>query len=106
MDLPIIVGEYHFGALDRGLLSGGCRYADSQKHRGESLVRYLKGALSNPFIVGVHWHQFSDEPVSGRFDGENLQLGLTDVCDTPYAETIEAARKATYGLYDFRAKGK
>ena len=106
VDLPVIVGEYHFGALDRGLLSGGCRYADSQRHRGESLLRYMKGALANPFIVGAHWHQFSDEPVSGRFDGENLQLGLTDICDTPYAETVKAARKVTYGLYDFRVNGK
>ena len=106
VDRPIIVGEYHFGALDRGLLSGGCRYADSQKHRGESLVRYLKGALSNPFIVGAHWHQFSDEPVSGRFDGENLQMGLTDICDTPYPETVAAARSVTYDLYKLRAHGE
>ena len=106
IDRPIIVGEYHFGAVDRGLLSGGARYADSQKHRGESLVRYLKGALANPLIVGVHWHQFSDEPVSGRFDGENLQMGMTDICDTPYAETIEAVRSVTYRLYDLRSKGK
>ncbi len=105
VDKPIIGGEYHFGALDRGLLTGGCRDADDQQDRGKLLVQYLKGALANPFIVGVHWHQFSDEPASGRFDGENMQIGLTDICDRPYAETVEAARSVTYGLYDFRMQG-
>ena len=62
--------------------------------------------MANPLIVGVHWHQFSDEPVSGRFDGENLQMGMTDICDTPYPETIEAARSVTYRMYDLRTKGK
>ena len=105
VDKPVIGGEYHFGALDRGLFTGGCRDAEDQKDRGERLIQYLKGALANPFIVGVHWHQFSDEPASGRFDGENMQIGITDICDRPYAETVEAARSVTYGLYDFRTNG-
>ena len=41
--------------------------------------------------------------MTGRFDGEYFQVGLTDVCDTPYAETIAALREVGYGLYATRA---
>ena len=36
-------------------------------------------------------------------DGECLQVGWTDVCDTPYPETIAAVREVAYGLYPMRA---
>ena len=60
-------------------------------------------------IVGmvVRWKykQNSDQATSGRFDGENMQVGWTDVCDTPYWETIEAVREIGSRLYEIRAGG-
>ena len=53
--------------------------------------------------MGVHWHQFSDQATSGRFDGENMQVGWTDVCDTPYWETVEAIREIGAKLYEIRS---
>jgi hypothetical protein len=32
-------------------------------------------------------------------DEENYQIGFVDVADTPYAETIAAARTVGYHLY-------
>ena len=52
--------------------------------------------------MGVHWHQFSDQATTGRFDGEYLQVGLTDVCDTPYPIMREAMREVGYSLYETR----
>ena len=52
--------------------------------------------------VGVHWHQFSDQATTGRFDGEHFQVGWTDVCDRPYRETVDALR--SIDLYGMRAK--
>ena len=101
-DKPILIGEFHFGALDRGMLHPSLCARASQKDRASSYVRYVKSALKNPLVVGTHWHQFSDEPTAGRFDGENFQVGLTDVCDTPYAETIEAVSEMGYSLYKIR----
>ncbi len=66
------------------------------------MKRYVESALDNPQIVGVHWHQFSDQATTGRFDGEYLQVGLTDVCDRPYEEMRTALREVGYGLYDRR----
>ena len=103
LDAPVMIGEFHFGATDRGPFGTGVRQAESQTDRAEKLTAYVRSALANPQIVGVHWHQFSDQATSGRFDGEYLQVGWTDICDTPYPETVEALRKLGDVMYDLRA---
>ena len=102
LDAPVLIGEFHFGAHDRGLFGSGLINTGTQAGRAAALKRYVESALRNPQIVGVHWHQFSDQPAAGRFDGEHFQVGWTDVCDRPYPETIAALREVGYPLYDTR----
>jgi hypothetical protein len=102
VDKPVIIGEFHFGALDRGLAHAGLVPTASQQDRAESYKRYVLGALKNPLIVGTHWFQFSDQPFTGRFDGENYQIGFVDVCDTPNPEIISAARDVGAKMYTIR----
>ena len=102
VDKPVMIGEFHFGALDRGLLHTGLRSVLDQSQRGEIYASYVRGALANPFMVGTHWFQYGDQPLTGRGDGENYQIGLIDVCDRPYAETIEACRSAGDKMYEYR----
>ena len=106
LDVPIIVGEFHFGALDRGMFHTGLKRARSQEHRGELYREYVRGALRNPCIVGTHWFQFGDQATTGRGDGENYQIGFLDVCDTPYAETIAAAREVGADIYEYRLRAE
>jgi hypothetical protein len=75
----------------------------SQNGRAAALKAYVESALANPQIVGVHWHQFSDQATSGRFDGEFFQVGWTDICDRPYPETVAAIRQVGYSMYGIRA---
>jgi len=103
VDVPMMVGEFHFGAMDRGMFHPGQVYCDSQEERGECYEAYLVSCLQNPLIVGTNWHQFSDQSTTGRFDGENFQVGLTDVCDTPYPETIRHLRFIGDSLYRLRS---
>ena len=92
LDAPVLIGEFHFGAHDRGLFGSGLINKGSQAGRAAALKGYVESALANPQIVGVHWHQFSDQATSGRFDGEYFQVGWTDICDRPYEETVKALR--------------
>ena len=92
LDAPVMVGEFHFGAHDRGLFGAGLINKHSQEGRAAALKAYVESALRNPQMVGVHWHQFSDQATSGRFDGEYFQVGWTDICDRPYVETVAALR--------------
>ncbi|MCU0455704.1 MAG: hypothetical protein MUE74_05320 [Bacteroidales bacterium] len=104
IDRPVIIGEFHFGALDRGLPHTGLRNVRTQEQRSDIYKYYVDQALVNPQIVGTHWFQYGDQPFTGRSDGENYQIGFVDVCDTPYPETIRALRDIGYNMYRTRFK--
>lgn len=104
VDKPVIIGEFHFGALDRGLFHTGLRSVIDQNQRADAYRHYVISALENPAIVGAHWFKLYDEPTTGRSDGENYQIGFLDGCDTPYLETIAAVREIGYKLYSIRSK--
>jgi len=104
IDKPSIIGEFHFGALDRGMFHTGLRRTANQQDRADKYKSYVQGALRNPCIVGTHWFQYKDQATTGRGDGENYQIGLIDVCDTSYPETIQAVREVGYNLYEYRLK--
>ncbi len=103
---PIIIGEFHFGALDRGMFHTGLRKARDQEHRARLYEDYVRGALRNRYIIGTHWFQYKDQPTTGRGDGENYQIGFIDICDTPHAEIIVASRSVGNDLYDYRLNTK
>jgi len=102
VDKPTIIGEFHFGALDRGMFHTGLVYTSSQEERAAAYKNYVRSALENPCVVGTHWFQFGDQATTGRGDGENYQIGFLDVCDTPYAETIRACREVAGEMYPLR----
>ena len=102
IDMPVIIGEFHFGALDRGMFHTGLRKTANQQDRADKYKSYVQGALRNPYIVGTHWFQYKDQATTGRGDGENYQIGFIDICDKPYPETIKACREVGYTMYDYR----
>lgn len=99
-DKPLLIGEFHFGALDRGLFHPGLVPVSDQAARARAYQDYMLGALRHPQFVGAHWFQWQDEPATGRvYDGENYQIGFVDVADTPYPEMIAASRAVAAELY-------
>jgi len=103
MGKPVIIGEWHFGALDAGLPMSGIGHVRSQADRGRAYRNYLEDAAAQPWCVGAHWFTLYDEPAQGRFDGENYNIGFLDVCHRPYGEFAGAARAAHERLYDVAA---
>jgi hypothetical protein len=101
-DKPVIIGEFHFGALDRGMFHTGLQGAENQEDRARLYREYVTGALKNPAFVGCAWFQYCSQPTTGRSDGENYQIGFVDICDTPYPEIIAASREIGAKLYDLR----
>ncbi len=104
VDRPVVIGEFHFGALDRGMFHTGLVATANQDERAKAYLTYVRSALHHPQIVGTHWFEYGDEAVTGRGDGENYQIGFVNVCDTPYAETIAASREIGAEMYSLRAK--
>jgi len=105
-DYPIIIGEFHFGSLETGLLQPGLRYASDQQERADFYEHYVKSALQNPYIVGTHWFQLADQAVTGRPDGENYQAGFLTVGDVPQAEIITQSREIGTQMYSIRSGDK
>jgi len=100
---PIIIGEFHFGALDRGMLHPGLRAVGDQEQRAQAYRHYLEEALKHPNIVGAHWFQYREQVVTGRSDGENFQIGFVDIADRPSSELIEVARSIGERMYGLRS---
>jgi hypothetical protein len=99
-DKPLLIGEFHFGALDRGMAHAGLVPVPNQAARADAYHDYVLGAVRHPQFVGVHWFQWQDEPFTGRvWDEENYQIGFVDVADTPYPEAVAACRSVAAGMY-------
>ena len=103
LQLPIMIGEWHFGALDAGLPASGIGHVPSQADRGRAFRVYLEDAAAKPWCVGVHYFTLYDQSAIGRFDGENYNIGFVDVCHRPYEPLAEAARLSHERLYSVAA---
>ena len=104
LDFPIVIGEFHFGALDRGMFHTGLRSAKDQDERAAKFAAYVRTAAQGGWCVGTHWFQYRDQPLTGRFDGENYNIGFVTITDTPYPEMRAAARALHAELYDLRSR--
>jgi hypothetical protein len=102
---PVIVGEYQFGALDVGMLCAGISSVMTQKDRGLAYRVYYERGMNSPYFVGAHYFILNDQPVLGRMDGENMQIGFVDVCHTVYEDFVSEVRGVNESIYQI-ADGK
>lgn len=99
---PIIIGEFHFGAADRGY-APGLVMVKNQNERGAAFQYYLERCAELAPLVGAHYFQLNDEPVAGRNDGENYNIGFINELDLPYPEMVSFAKAAHRRLYSVHA---
>lgn len=105
LDKPVLITEFHFGSTDRGPFWPGLMPVPREEDRGPAYARFLKAASDDPNIVGAHWFQYLDQPVSGRLlDGENGHFGLVGITDVPWGGFVGAVRKSN--LDTLNALGK
>lgn len=99
--MPLVVGEWHYGGSDYGLLDNALVNATTQTERGKACANYLQMAMAAPNCVGVHYFEFNDQPLLGRFDGECMQHGLIDVCNQPHTACVEAMKAVNAKMYQY-----
>jgi hypothetical protein len=100
LGMPVMIGEWHFGALDAGLPASGIGHVRSQTDRGKAYRYYLETAAADPNCVGVHYFTLYDQSAIGRFDGEAYQIGFIDGCHRRYPEMCGAARATHEAMYE------
>ena len=99
---PVIISELGYGTNARGTF-GGPATAFSVQERSDRLAAFLDKAVTQKNIVGVHWYCYVDQPITGRWaDYENTGMGLVDVADNPYPETVQVLRDFTKSMYSMR----
>ena len=99
VDLPVMIGEFHFGALDAGLPATGLEAVRNQEDRARAYSCYVQRVAAAPNGVGCHWFQCYDQFALGRFDGENYNIGLFDITLRPYPELCRAVRETAASVY-------
>lgn len=99
-DTPMIIGEYHFGTVDRGMAQSLWQ-VESQEQRGVAYRYYTEQGYAHPGLIGTGYFQWCDQDLMGRgLDGENYNCGLIDVTDRPYKYQVEAMMETAKRLYD------
>jgi hypothetical protein len=100
---PMLIGEYHFGTVDRGMAQSLWQ-VESQEERGVAYRYYTERAFAHPGLIGTAWFQWCDQDLTGRGnDGENYNCGLVDVTDRPYPFLVESVSRTSEKLYDLHA---
>ena len=99
---PVMIGEFHAGALDAGLPTTCIFSVSSQKDRGLFYSYYVEQSAAIPGLVGAHYFQYNDQPFLGRFDGENY-TGMVDVCGKPHEELLKKMVETNARLLDIRS---
>ena len=87
IDKPILISEFGFRADDSGLPNTWPpQYPThaTQDERADAFEEYARDKHTYPWIVGYHWFQWLDQPMDGRFDGENNNFGLVSEQDEVY----------------------
>lgn len=95
---PMIIGEFHFGTVDRGQ-GQSLWQVDSQKERGIAYRYYVENGYAHPGLIGTAYFTWYDQEILGRMDGENYNCGCIDVTDRPYKEQTEAMMTSAKRLY-------
>ncbi len=101
-NLPVMIGEFHFGAVDRGMMSTGLKGVSSQKERGTAYQFYVEQGAAQKYCVGTHYFTLNDQAYLGRFDGENFQIGVVDCCHRPYEDFLRDMMKTNQNIYQVK----
>jgi hypothetical protein len=92
---PVLIGEFYMAASENRSGNKNSRgiypVVKTQPQRAEGFLTTLRDLLSVPYVVGVDWFQYYDEPTHGRFDGENFNFGLVDIHNRPYERLVKAS---------------
>ncbi len=97
---PVMIGEFHHGAVDRALPATGIVGVISQEERALAYRNYIEQGFARPELIGMHYFQWIDQPFYGRFDGENYNIGIVTINNLPYPELTQAMKMTNGRIYD------
>lgn len=101
---PILIGEHHLPLLSNRQLPPHYR-AFTSEERFKYYQEYVRSWAEQPYSLGCHWYQLSDQHITGRYsNGENQVIGLVDITDQPYPELIKAIKISSMNMYNWHSE--
>jgi hypothetical protein len=116
-DKPVLVTEFFFAAEENRSGNhnetarnkypkpGHLMTVATQAQRAHGAMNALRNFARFPNVVGTHWFQYCDEPLGGREDGEDYNMGLIDLANRPYEEVTEGFRQWNPKLEELHRDG-
>ena len=101
---PLAMTEWSFEVTDERLLASRI-LTTTEEERAALTRRYMDACFKLPFVVGLHWFQWPDQPILGRGngDGERSAFGIVDVTDRPRPQLAETIRDCSARMYALHA---
>jgi hypothetical protein len=103
-----LISEYSFRATRNRSGNPNTRGPEvtvaTQDERARYTARYARQALRLPYIVGLHWFSWEDQPPQGRADGEDSNVGLLDIHGQPYQDLFEVHTRINTEAESIHAK--
>ncbi|MGK7393305.1 MAG: beta-galactosidase, partial [Candidatus Cyclobacteriaceae bacterium M3_2C_046] len=101
---PLLIGEHHAALKGERQLPLRWQVFD-EKERYDYLTNYISTWALQPYSLGSHWYQYSDQHLTGRSsNGENQIVGMVDITDQPHQELIRAVRDVSKKVYEMHFK--
>ena len=82
-DKPLLIGEFHFGALDRGLFHTGLVPVENQAARAQAYKDYVTGALAHPQLVAPTGSSGWTSPPRGGRTTRKITRSVSSTWRTP-----------------------
>ncbi len=104
---PILVSEWFFAARENrsgNVNSGHLMTVATQRERALGAAAATRRIARLPYLIGLHWFEYHDDPYGGRNDGEDYNFGLVDNDDRPYEELVAALSQANRELPSLHAE--
>ncbi|MDX2110802.1 MAG: beta-galactosidase [Verrucomicrobiota bacterium] len=99
-NLPVMITEFSVrgGDAPQPNTIGAGIVVNNQERRAKAYTTYVVTAINAPNIVGYHWFQYIDQPITGRSDGENSNYGLVNLQDEPWELLTNATTQLNFQL--------
>ncbi len=103
LDIPILSSEWGVNSDPQQTpFRSSKELSPDPRRRARDVERYFEVAIRHPMMVGAHFFQFRDQPLTGRPDGEAVLRGFVNVTDTPHFDLVQVNRRIAYNLYEKR----
>jgi len=102
---PVLITEFTARAADSGLpnaFPAPGAVAPDQRTRAAAYRTFIAAALQRPFVVGVHWFPYADDPAIGKRPEQSNNWGLVTASDQPYADFVQQVSSVNQGVYQLR----